>query len=219
MAGLIAVPVTPLSVTHTHTHICACVDHLLTMLCNSSTCLGLRLLFPSKESSPCQDWTGLDSCPPVVFVVFFLSPCSLPTSGLKLCIIHLDRGKPLCRCHWECRSHCYCFFYLTANLSFKMNHHRLSLQPFNISLLYLFFCSRLNSTTHCITSVFSLRLLILLFVLHFGTYIWHCIQLHDRILLQWTNIWVVSFLFCTPPEIKYSTAFIQSKNGAQGGLL
>lgn len=117
------------------------------------------------------------------------------------------------------RSHCYCFFYLTANLSFKMNHQRLSLQPFNISLLYLFFRSRLNSTTHCITSVFSLRLLILLFVLHFGTYIWHCIQLHDRILLQWTNIWVVSFLFCTPPEIKYSTAFIQSKNGAQGGLL
>ena len=91
---------TPLSHTHTHkhTHICACVDHLLTMLCNSSTCLGLRLLFPSKERSPCQDWMGLDSCSPVVFVSF-LSPCSLPTSGLEPCIIHLDQGKPLPRCH------------------------------------------------------------------------------------------------------------------------
>lgn len=75
MAGLIAVPLT-LTQSHTqmHTHICACVDHLLTMLCNNSTCLGLRLLFPSKKLT----MSGLDSWPPF-FVVFFC-PHSLPTS-------------------------------------------------------------------------------------------------------------------------------------------
>lgn len=75
MAGLIAVPLTlSQSNTQMDTHICACVDNLLTALCNSCTCLGLRLLFPSKKAPHVrigQDWT-----PAPLFFLF--CPHSLP---------------------------------------------------------------------------------------------------------------------------------------------
>lgn len=55
--------------TNAHTHICACIDHLLTLLCNSSTCLGLRLLFPSKKLTMSGlGRIALESPPTFVFV-------------------------------------------------------------------------------------------------------------------------------------------------------
>lgn len=80
--------------THTkaHIHVCACVDHLLTMLCNNSTCLGLRLLFPSKKLTMSGWYTETPGC--CFFSLFFLSPVFAFFSrglGLESCIIQPDQ--------------------------------------------------------------------------------------------------------------------------------
>lgn len=136
------------SVSHTkaHIHICACVDHLLTMLCNSSTCLGLRLLFPSRKLT----MSGLyKNCLPFFsFFFFFVSSLCLLQSGAWPGVLHYSVWPRITFAVAFASAYLIVIaFYLTVNLPSKMNGLRspqsafASLQPFlfNISpFLYTF---------------------------------------------------------------------------------
>lgn len=118
--------------TNAHTHICACIDHLLTLLCNSSTCLGLRLLFPSKKLTMSGlGRIALESPPPHLC----FCPHSLPTSvsgfAWSPALYSLTKNN-LC-CFPSTRDLTVIASYLTANLPFKINHRSLFLQPFHLN--------------------------------------------------------------------------------------